>query len=159
MPKKSIDLSSYTKCNATHQHSKYSAFIQLEHTQEYCGPSKAKSINMAFSERNYSFIMAETSRLAINCAYFLNHIISSINTEELKSYADSQPLRKGNHAPRKKGCPMKRIYIKFSAQNYKILSDCSALLNITITTAVNMIIEIYAQNNFNTPQKQQPQYL
>ncbi len=104
MLKKSIDLSSYTKCKATHELSKYSAF----------------------SERNYSFIMAETSRLAINCAHSLNHIISNINTDELKLYADSQPLRKGNHAPRKKGCPMKRIYIKFSTQNYKILSDCSS---------------------------------
>ena len=163
--KKTIDLSSYSHATSSaRESSKYSAFIEEEEisavsvdtpneastetTNEV--ESKTKSINMAFTESNYSVIMAETSRLAINCAYFLNYLIETASISELNEYASNQPMRKGNHASRRKGSPMKRINIKFTPDNHRKLYDCSVRNDITVTTAMNMIIEIYARNNLRT---------
>ena len=166
--KKTIDLSSYSQHDTTssaRESSKYSAFIEQEEistasvdtpneaineVENSQSESKTKSINMAFTEANYSVIIAETSRLAINCAYFLNYLIETVNISELDTYAESQPMRKGNHASRRKGSPMKRINIKFTPENHKKLYDCSVRNDITVTTAMNMIIEIYARNNLET---------
>lgn len=166
MPKRKIpNLSSYSNniASSTHQeNSKYSAFFEQEGTETAStdtastntinhnqpeSTSKTKSINMAFTEANYAIIMSTTTKLGINCAYFINYLISTVNTDELKTYADSQPLRKGNHAPRRKGSPMKRINIKFSHDNYEKLRDNSIQNDTTITTTVNMIIELYAKNS------------
>ena len=45
---------------------------------------------MAFTEANYAIIMSTTAKLGINCAYLINYLISNVNTDELKTYADSQ---------------------------------------------------------------------
>ena len=170
MPKKKIpNLSGYSTLSITsptQENSKYSAFFEQEDTEKAStdttelspqneaqnnnqpdSTSKTKSINMAFTEANYAIIMSTTAKLGINCAYLINYLISNVNTDELKTYADSQPLRKGNHAPRRKGSPMKRINIKFTHDNYQKLRDNSVQNDTTITTTVNMIIELYAKNS------------
>ena len=172
MAKKKIpDLSGYSKHDiapSTQESSKYSAFSEQEDTEtdstnttelsphneanssnQHENTSKTKSINMAFTEANYAIIMSTTTKLGINCAYLINYLISNVNTDELKTYADSQPLRKGNHAPRRKGSPMKRINIKFTHDNYNILHENSVQNETTITTTVNMIIELYAKNSIS----------
>ena len=161
MAKKKIpDLSGYSNHDiapSTQENSKYSAFFEQEDTvtastdtisnNQPESTSKTKSINMAFTEANYAIIMSATTKLGINCAYFINYLISTVNTDELHTYADSQPLRKGNHAPRRKGSPMKRINTKFTHDNYNKLHENSVLNDTTITTTVNMIIELYAKNS------------
>lgn len=167
--RKTLNLSSYSNdiVSSTHQeNSKYSAFLEQEDTETDStditelspqndtnsnnqpeSASKTKSINMAFTKANYAIIMSATTKLGINCAYFINYLIRTVNTDELHTYADSQPLRKGNHAPRRKGSPMKRINIKFTHDNYNKLHENSVLNDTTITTTVNMIIELYAKNS------------
>lgn len=164
MARKNFDLSSFQTNNSTEQSQdrcKYSAFIENEDSKtpetyttkvaesiELREPKNSvpeeKRINMAFTDSNYDFIIAETDKLGINCMHFINSIISSTDSGEIDQCIEKQPLRKGKHsAPRRKGHPMKRINFKLDGENYNKVFECAERNDTTITTIVNVVIEIY----------------
>ena len=99
---------------------------------------------MAFTDSNYDFIIAETNKLEINCMHFINSIISSTDSVKIDQCIERQPMRKGKHsAPRRKGQPMKRINFKLDRENYNKVFECAERNDTTITTIINVVIEIY----------------
>lgn len=164
MSKKNIDLSNYTVQNndSTQAKNKYSAFIENEEAEtkdtvntEFLPNSTEKEsrVNMAFTDNNYKVITSETSRLGVNFMHFLNYIINSTSEEEIDTFMNDNPLRKGgrNSAPRRRGNPLKRINFKLTTDNHDKLRVLASKNDATITTIVNAILEIYiTKNNIST---------
>ena len=165
MSKKHFDLSGYEvqSSNSPEQSAKYSTFIDNEDEDDYSDlipndefeisdeathSTGDKRINMAFTDGNYAFLVAETSKLGVNFMHFINSIISSTDSSEIDQCMDEQPMRKGKHsASRRKGHPMKRINLKLKSANYVKVFDCAERNDATITTIVNIVIELYQHRN------------
>ena len=169
MPK-NLDLSGYEdvqkKNSSKVKNDKFSTFIKNEAPEQEINKATEKNVktetsennetehrvNMAFTDSNYEFLLSETSKLGTNFMNFLNHIVSSTTKEEIEQLIKEQPWRKGGRssAPRRRGHKSKRINFKISKENHKKLNDCASNNDATITTIVNVILEIYiAKNNLN----------
>ena len=151
---RNLDLSSYVDesnlgaTTAYVKHNKYTQYLESElakpsskRTAEEA--QECKRISMAFTDNNYQFILDETSQLGINCAHFLNSLIRIMDTDEVDKYVESQPLRKGNNAIKRKGHPAKRINLKFPMDSYQKMASGAKRTGTTLTQYLNMIIEVY----------------
>lgn len=105
-----------------------------------------KRINMAFTDKNYKYILKQTRLIGVNYTHFINSIIVLTNPEELNFYVQSQPLRKGNNATRKNGHRMKRINLNFRPEAYRIIYEGAKNTGTTITQFTNMIVELHKNN-------------
>jgi len=150
---KKFDLSSFESNEDISQtqakHNKYAQYLENELAKPAQKISECKRISMAFTDNNYEFIFDETSRLGINCAHFLNSLIRIMDVEEIDKYVESQPLRKGNNAMKRKGHPAKRINLKFPMDTYKKMFDGAEKNGTTMTQYLNMIIEVYKLDKSN----------
>ena len=150
---KKLDLSSFENneniSSTQVKHNKYAQYLEKELTKTSKTVSEAKRISMAFTDNNYEFIIAETSKLGINCAFFLNSLIRIMDTNEVDKYVESQPLRKGNNAIKRKGHPAKRINLKFPLDTYQKMADGAERNGTTLTQYLNMIVEVYKLDKNN----------
>ncbi len=147
---KKLDLSSFENneniISTQVKHNKYAQYLEKGLTKT---ASEVKRISMAFTDNNYEFIIAETSKLGINCAFFLNSLIRIMDTNEVDKYVESQPLRKGNNAIKRKGHPAKRINLKFPLDTYQKMADGAERNGTTLTQYLNMIVEVYKLDKNN----------
>ncbi len=149
---KKLDLSSFESKEDTSstqvKHNKYAQYLEKE-LAKTSAVSEVKRISMAFTDNNYEFIIDETSKLGINCTYFLNSLIRIMDVNEVDKYVESQPLRKGNNAIKRKGHPAKRINLKFPLDTYQKMADGAERNGTTLTQYLNMIIEVYKLDKNN----------
>ena len=111
---------------------------------------ESKRINMAFSNENYELILSETERLGITCVYMINTLAQIIEEKDIDDYINSQLIRKSkNNVMRRKGCPAKRINLRFSPEVYEKINEGARRYDQTITQYVNTIIEVYTQDKHN----------
>ena len=113
--------------------------------KEVAEKSGDKRMNMGFSNANYEFLQNETSRLNINIAHFINTLIRIIEVDDIDAYIQTQAIRLGMGASRRKGNPLQRINLKFTAANDSKVAREAAKHNTTKTQYVNMLIEFYAK--------------
>lgn len=150
---KKLDLSSFENneniSSTQVKHNKYAQYLEKELTKTSKTVSEAKRISMAFTDNNYEFIIDETSKLGINCAFFLNSLIRIMDINKVDKYVESQPLRKGNNAIKRKGHPAKRINLKFPLDTYKKMADGAERNGTTLTQYLNMIVEVYKLDKNN----------
>ena len=150
---KKLDLSSFENneniSSTQVKHNKYAQYLEKELTKTSKNVSEVKRISMAFTDNNYEFIIDETSKLGINCAFFLNSLIRIMDVNEVDKYVESQPLRKGNNAIKRKGHPAKRINLKFPLDTYKKMADGAERNGTTLTQYLNMIVEVYKLDKNN----------
>ena len=162
---KNLDLSGYEDVQRKNSHKikndKISTFNEEpkqeinEPTEKNVKPKTSENnktehrVNMAFTDSNYEFLLSETSKLSTNFMNFLNYIISSTTEEEIEQLIKEQPWRKcgKSSAPRRRGYKSKRINFKISKENHKKLDDCASNNGATITTIVNIILEIYRKKS------------
>lgn len=163
MSKKNFDLSDYSSQNTqfieneeakeTEPVEQSSKDIETNDIEQSTSEDTEKRVNMAFSDSNYEFIVSETSKLGVNFMYFLNYLIRTTSEEDINQLLDSQPFRKGGRssAPRRRGHKLKRINFKLNTENHEKLNVLASKNDATITTIVNVILELYiAKNNVST---------
>jgi len=108
-----------------------------------------KRINMAFPDKTYNFIIEQAYKYCINYSHLIRYIVRTVNKTELNNYVESQPMRKGSHAFRRRGYRMKRMNVQFSPEIYSFITEGAKEHGTTVTQFVNMIIELYAQSHTN----------
>ena len=72
-----------------------------------------------------------------------------MDVDEVDKYVESQPLRKGNNAIKRKGHPAKRINLKFPLDTYQKMADGAERNGTTLTQYLNMIVEVYKLDKNN----------
>ena len=157
MAKKKLDLSKmYKDTRQTHDstkqaqdiktenvsHKKYSVYWQAEEKEreEYVEKTE-KRINMAFQDAIYERILAESARLGVSAAYYINEMIRQADPETVRAYYDAQPVKASkDYVPRRKGSPAHRITLKFSPDVYEKIYTGAKEYNQTLTQYANLII-------------------
>lgn len=140
-----IDTRQIQDRNSEH-YGKYEAYRRaeedLEKKVEESIPTEAKKINMAFTDIVYNTIKAESERLGVTAAYYINTVIRQSDSESVQTYYEQKPVKVSKDCiPRKKGQAAKRIFIKLDADVYGIIVAGAEKYNQTLTQYVNLVLE------------------
>ena len=134
--------------DSTHErHGKYEAYRRAEEklekkVEEEAISAEAKKINMAFTDAVYNTIKAESERLGVAAAYYINTVIRQSDSESVQTYYEQQPVKVSKDCiPRKRGQAAKRIFIKFDADVYRMIVAGAEKYNQTLTQYVNLVLE------------------
>ncbi len=144
MAKKKLDLSDL-HWDDTKTHEKYAAYRKAG--EEAAEPSEKpsenpKRINMAFSDDVYNWIQAESARLGVGAAYYINAMIRRTDKETVQVFYEAQPVKASkNCIPRRKGKPAQRITIKIDPDVYGIIAEGAEKYNQTLTQYANLVLE------------------
>lgn len=127
------------------RHGKYEEYRRAEEElekEEESISAEAKRINMAFTDAVYNTIKAESERLGVAAAYYINTVIRQSDSEIVQAYYEQQPVKVSKDCiPRKRGQAAKRIFIKFDADVYRMIVAGAEKYNQTLTQYVNLILE------------------
>lgn len=131
--------------NDHERHGKYEEYRRAEEElekEEESIPVEAKRINMAFTDVVYNTIKAESERLGVAAAYYINTVIRQSDSESVQAYYEKQTVKVSKDCiPRKKGKAAKRIFIKLDADVYRIIVAGAEKYNQTLTQYVNLVLE------------------
>ena len=166
MPAKKLDLGSYRTGTGKTQtnHSKYKSYLENDtEEQKASSPKKtdkaavsektaenpSKRINMAFSQRNYSYIYEKTEAAGLTIAYFVSGLIKNTEAADVEGFLNAQPVRvTREHVSRRRGMPAKRINIRFDGEAYSKMTGSSERLGITLTQYVNSVLSLAQEKNY-----------
>lgn len=148
MAKKRLDLSDL-HWDDKKKHEKYAAYRKAG--EEAAEPSEKpsekpsenpKRINMAFSDDVYNWIQAESARLGVGAAYYINAMIRRTDKETVHVFYEAQPVKASkNCIPRRKGKPAQRITIKIDPDVYGLIAEGAEKYNQTLTQYANLVLE------------------
>lgn len=133
--------------SAHERHGKYEEYRRAEEklekkVEEESISAEAKKINMAFTDAVYNTIKAESERLGVAAAYYINTVIRQSDSESVQTYYEQQPVKVSKDCiPRKRGQAAKRIFIKFDADVYRMIVAGAEKYNQTLTQYVNLVLE------------------
>lgn len=144
MVKKKLDLSDL-HWDDKKKHEKYAAYRKA--AEEVTEPSEQpsenpKRINMAFSDDVYNWIQAESARLGVGAAYYVNAMIRRTAQETVQVFYEAQPVKASKDCiPRRKGKPAQRITIKIDPDVYGMIAEGAEKYNQTLTQYANLVLE------------------
>ena len=156
MAKKKLDLSDFYrndigaqdehKISTKKTHEKYAAYRKTEEVVSELS-EKPKRINMAFSDDVYKWIQAESIRLGVGAAHYINAMIRRTTQETVQIFYEARPVKPSKDCiPRRKGKPAQRITIKIDPDVYGILLEGAEKYHQTLTQYANLSLEANLQN-------------
>lgn len=129
-------------------HGKYEAYRRAEENlekrvEEKVTSVESKKINMAFTDKVYNIIKAESEKLGITAAYYINAAIRQADPDKVQAFYNQLLIKPSKDCvPRKKGQAAQRIFVKFDADVYNRVVAGADQYNQTLTQYVNMVLEL-----------------
>lgn len=133
--------------NGYELHGKYEAYRRAEenlekHMEGKIPSAEPKKINMAFTDKVYNIIKEESGKIGIAAAYYINAAIRQTDPDNIQAFYDQLVIKPTKDCiPRKKGQAAQRLFVKFDADVYDMITSGAKRYNQTLTQYVNMTLE------------------